>query len=213
MKSPETLAPLAAAALLAGGGAHTGRILEQLPEQHAPVTRIQTNPENKWAHDMQTALNNYRNGVLLRHQARLALGLCVAWGTNLPDGRDGTTITLNPGIMESEGQEYLIFSTHNPFYNPSWGPLNGPSLDSQQADIIIMTKNPVIDAKTERKLSSTQSNDKFNPQAYYKDLSSGQPAIDTIILPGKVTSKGLERVCLELKEGKKISSKLNSPTA
>ena len=195
MKIHEALAPVAAAALLAGCGSSghsAAKNFEAASNAPAKTPPTRVNPADKWTADMEKSLNNYRNDVLLRHRARIALGMCVAWPTRLTDGEGGTAVTLNPGVVESEGEEYYVFSTHLPQYTPSWGPLNGPSFLSPDAEVVIMTENHVIDAKTERKLSKTEEHD-ASGQRYFEDTISHEPVIDTALLPGELSASGLCR--------------------
>lgn len=207
MRIREALAPIAAASLLAGCGSHVAHSNESLAPaaKEVATTPAQLDPSIQQANDIEKTLNTFRNRVLFRHQARIALGMCVAWPTTLPDGRPGTTVTLNPGVAGLKQQEFYVFSTHDTHYRPTWGPLNGPEFLSPEAEVVIMTRGLVIDAKSERSLSFAESHDEVNKSGYYSEVNTGQPVMDTILLPGEVAGSGLKRVCLELKSKKKIN--------
>ncbi len=190
MRLKQALVPLALAATVAGSG-------EILPEAGAAAKNLRPNTEEQ--SPMQKTLNEFRNDVLLKHQARIMLGTCVAW----PNDGAGTTVTLNPGLAESGGDEFYIFSFHDPRYRPDWGPLNGPELLSADADLVIMTTDIAIDAKHPRKLSSREMEDSTG-QRYFEDLKTKQPVMDTVLVPRRLSMSGITAVCAMLKNHKPI---------
>lgn len=205
MRLKESLAPLSAAVLLTGCAANTHAQISMAEHPKTPPSTIQSNKNltkaEKWTLDMQRTLNDFRNMVLIKHEARLALGMCVGWPSYLSDGEPATNVTLNLGIAESEGREYYIFSTHDPRFNPSWGPLNGPEFLSPDAEIVLMTTQNYINAKTPRKLLPEEEKDKTG-QRYFEDYKTNEPVLDTAVIPGNLSVRGVKNACIELSKHK-----------
>lgn len=202
MRIKETLAPLSAAVLLTGcaAGSHeTATKAQKTVTETSTSTIPKLSKAQKWTFDMEQTLNRFRNDVLFKHEARIALGACVAWPSYLSDGSPATNVTLNPGLAETEGDEYYIFSTHDPRFKPSWGPLNGPKLLSPKADLLILTKGHYIDAKTPRKLLPREQKDKSG-QRFFEDAKTKEPVMDTAIIPGILALHSIENACVALKQ-------------
>lgn len=204
MKLREAIAPLTAAAILAGCGSGSPNSAPVThPAKQRPSGPLATPPVSKWTMDMEKSLNTYRNNVLYKHQARIALGMCVAWPTTSSNGEVATNVTLNPGVAESENEQFYVFSTHIAKYDPTWGPLNGPDFLSPDATVILMTDSEIIDAKTERRLVPGEMRDVGGHQ-YFKDAVTKEPVLDTVLVQGNLPIGAIKRVCIELSKHERL---------
>ncbi len=196
MRSKERLVPiLAAGALFSGVGAETpGTALAQ--ETKADTAEL--NPT-------QRTLNDYRNRLILKHQARVLLDTCVAWN----NAEGGTTVTWNPGvalegsIIDKENRSFYIFSTHDPRYKPTWGPLNGPPISSKEASLFIFKPKHKIKGGVDRRISKNEYKGK-NGTRYYRDIQTGEPVINTLLYPELLDHGEIAEVCVALRDDKKI---------
>ena len=197
MRIKEAVAPIAAAVVLLTTGcsneensAKSDRVPRTEPTQPMPYL----SPYEKWRVAMQESLNRFRNEVLTNHQAKIVLGACVAWENDT----GGTTVTLNPGIGEfssdTEKYDYLIFSAHNPKYNPDWGPLNGPEIGSESVITLVFMPDKPVKGGLNRILSDKELETK-NGQRHYTDTQTGEPVMNTALAKGPFTSEFVGDVC------------------
>jgi hypothetical protein len=203
MRIREVVAPVVAGAFLA-----TGCGAEQSSEPKvitAPKQEQTKSPEQIEIEAYQKSLSDYRNGVLYKHQARILMGSCVAWGNT----SGGITVTLNPGIGEvnvnGRKKKYFIFSTHDKRYKPSWGPLNGPELLSVEPIVLAFHPDEPVKGGLLRVLSAKQTRDR-NHRTYYMDRQSGNHVLETILEDGPFTEKHVANVCNELRDDGPFSS-------
>jgi hypothetical protein len=131
------------------------------------------------------------------------LGACVAWDSAAAPGN--VTVTLNPGVANvdyGKGPEpYYVFSFYDERYNPPLIPNNGPSA----SDSLTLAFKPSerIKGGVVRELTSEGFHDS-NGQIYYKDIQSGEPVMNTIVLPGTLDASFVSGVCDKLRQHKPL---------
>lgn len=139
-------------------------------------------------------LNSFRRDVWNRHNAQIFMGACVAW----PNETGGLTVTLDPGLVsigsgQSE-QNYLIFTgREDKGPEATLLPMNGPAVgDGEVLTLAFRPKN--IAGGLNRELSSGVIHDR-NGQAYYEDMQTALPVLDTALVSGPTSVDFVSSVC------------------
>jgi len=150
---------------------------------------------------MINSLNKFRNNVIRSHRvSEVLLGACVAWGNE----SGGITVTLNPGIgeVESGGKKYdfLVFSTHDSRYTPSWGPLNGPEIGSPEVLTLAFLPRVIPRGSILNRPVSKQEKRDAKGRRFYTDIQTGAPIMDTELTKGPLSSKRVASVCSDLRQ-------------
>lgn len=142
-----------------------------------------------------------------RHNAQIFMGACVAW----PNATGGLTVTLDPGLVsigsgQSE-QNYLIFTgREGDRSKTTLIPMNGPAVGDQEVlTLAFRPKN--IAGGLSRELSPGVIHD-GNGQAYYEDMQTGLPVLDTALVNGPTSANFVASACDALQYHKPVPHRI-----
>jgi hypothetical protein len=146
-------------------------------------------------------LKAYRQAVSQKHEAAVALGICVGWENSV-----GITVTLNPGLASGSAKDgstldFFAFSAIDPTTNyyvimngPEQLTVNGKTTQTDKLAAYIYNRDEEMAQNQIHQFSKELIHDK-NDQWYYVDAQSGEPLIDTVVTAGELTFDHLKQEC------------------
>jgi hypothetical protein len=150
-------------------------------------------------------LQAYRQAVGRKHEAAVALGVCVGWQNSV-----GITVTLNPGLASGTAKDgskldFFAFSAVDPVTNyyvimngPEQLTVDGKSTRTDNLDAYIYDHDEEAAQNQMHKFTKVLTHDK-NGQWYYTDAQTGEPLIDTVVTTGELTFDHLKQECNALR--------------